>query len=386
MYLLFFLFGFFMFKGNIIILGQPFLYFEIFTYIVLILLFFLKKLRFMKFSKFIYLLILQNFLLAFNTGNFGLLQGAKNSISMLFILITFSSLSIHVKVEEKIKYFLYFIYGFELFSLVSILRIVIENSLYDSSTIYMYKSLFILPYGESNYVASFFLFFGLFQFTIFFENRFSYFDILNRINKIIFLFFMIIAPVLILILNSRTSILAYIITVAIISLKNSKNNLKKVAILVLSSVFIIVYFQKNTNFISLIFDRFLNENNNVSYRFNQFSLVLRDISNGNIFQLFFGNGYGSDKITYGILIHNLILKLLYSLGIFGTSIYLYIYYVLAGLGKRLFFFSMFGLLLGSMFEPILFTNYFDSIMMIIIGFFLNNDVKNQDLLGVKDEF
>ena len=288
---------------------------------------------------------------------------------MLMIYISINLLVNKISLNKRLTLFLIFLFIFGGLSLVSILNIVLTNNLYSETSFYMYKGLFNLPYGESNYIASFFLFIGLLLLSILFNKEQINLELQPIWFRFLFYVFLIVSPIVILILNSRASIIAYIITFSLVLLfKYKKNKVKSIVFLVfLFIIFILI--SKYTNFIGLLNSRIIDENVNVEARLNQYAEVIETIKHQNISKLLFGNGFGIDKFTFGILIHSLFLKIIYSYGVIGLIIQLYIYLKTFFISNKIFAFPMVGLAVVSMAEPVLFTGLIDYVIVISLATF-----------------
>ncbi|HFD1829666.1 TPA: hypothetical protein QFL99_002587, partial [Enterococcus faecium] len=182
------------------------------------------------------------------------------------------------------------------------------------------------------------------------------------------LFLSIICFLLVIILNSRTSIICYILGVLmnVVHTSISKNSSsKKVLFLLFIFIVAFIYVYLKTEFIELLLSRFTSENGNVSSRFSQFSQTYNDIKQFSLFELFFGRGYGSEKLNSILLIHNFLIKLIYSFGFLGCTIYFALLKNLFSGTEASFRIVLLIVLLGSMFEPALLTAFFDTIFFVI---------------------
>ncbi|MGM9904124.1 MAG: O-antigen ligase family protein [Enterococcus sp.] len=377
MSIIFILMGFLFFKGTFFLLNIPLFWIDAFTLFLVPIIIIKKRIIFNDIVLVLLCLFFQNLLLTFGNVNSSAFQGLKN-ISIMFLLYIGLTLFINdTPFFKKINYFLVFLFTFCGLSLFLIVNIVLKNRLFSTTSIYMYKGLFVLPYGESNYVASFFLFLGLLLLTLLFNKK--AFDLSQQPYwyKLIFCIFLIICPIVILILNSRSSIVAYTIILMLLLFKKFLHNKRKTFIISVLIISAVLLTNRYTNFIELVSNRFSGETTNVGARINQYTEVIELIKNESTIKLLLGNGFGTDKFKFGILIHNFFLKIIYSFGIIGLIPQLYIYIKMFFISNKLFSIPLLGLLIVSMVEPVLFTGMIDYLIIISLAMFTHSSDLNQ---------
>lgn len=303
--------------------------------------------------------------LAYNF-NIRSIEGIKTSFFMMLIYISFFNLFRRSTIQTSIKVFNIILLTFMICTFIGIINIVITNKLYNTSQLYMYKSYIILPYGASNYIAEFILYFIVVNFV----------SMINE-NSLKSLILVSIGIVSLLITNSRGALLALILTVAIFIIFNvRKIKISGIVIMCIGAVALFIINSK-LPFMDLMIDRFLSENNNVSYRWDQYLGTLKAIYFGNPITLMFGLGMGSELANSPMLIHNVILKLLHNVGFIGLMTYftyysIYIYRLKKCIPKfnelKKYLYGFIAIFIGSLFEVALYTPFME--YFIVINFAL----------------
>ncbi|MFD2803477.1 hypothetical protein ACFSYB_01000 [Litchfieldia salsa] len=145
--------------------------------------------------------------------------------------------------------------------------------------------------------------------------------------------------------------------------------------LVVISLFIV---GKETVFFTLILDRFNSESSNILSRLNQYNDIINYIFNNGIIKFFIGNGMGTEKSIFsdGLLIHNILLKLIFSIGLLGILLYaIYYYFFLSDLllvsreetELKKYFYSIIALGISSFVEPVLYTSFIEYFLVIYLA-------------------
>ncbi|SDP86353.1 hypothetical protein SAMN05216565_109128 [Litchfieldia salsa] len=370
-----FLLGISFYFGNILLplsgLNIPVFYTEIL--ILVLTMYYLivtKRALVDKYTIVIFILIFIHSVTLFITQDFvRALEGVKTYLFLFVIYYSINNFLMHLNQKKIFKFINTFEFTFFLFAIFGIYKIVISNNLYSTNTIYMYKSYFILPFGSSNYIS---------QIMLFFTITFLISALNNR--KIIYYLFSTLGITSLFLLNSRSAILSLIITILIFfitSVRKMRFNLKASVLfsLVVISLFIV---GKETVFFTLILDRFNSESSNILSRLNQYNDIINYIFNNGIIKFFIGNGMGTEKSIFsdGLLIHNILLKLIFSIGLLGILLYaIYYYFFLSDLllvsreetELKKYFYSIIALGISSFVEPVLYTSFIEYFLVIYLA-------------------
>lgn len=361
----------FLWLGTTNILGLPFQYIDFLSASLLVYLLVKKKeVRISKISFYLLLLFMSSFFPYFYVQGLSL-EGIKYFIFLIITVISYENFTYDHKPYDILKFLISLISSFVTLTAMSLLVIILNNGLESITGIYQYKNSLILGFGGSNYIAAILTFIGVLSLGIYFS---------NYIFKLETLYISVICLLMVIVLNSRTAIICFIVGIVLNLISNNYKNIYIYTAVILI-VLIIWYMYLKTNFISLLFIRFSTENGNISVRLNQFSHIFSAIKNFTVFELLFGRGYGSEKIYYGLLIHNLLLKLMYSFGIIGCFVYFRIFIKIFKNVNSPMRIAILTVFIGSMFEPILLTAFFDTIFFIITMTYMNF-VKSLKKFGV----
>ncbi|HWO77459.1 MAG TPA: O-antigen ligase family protein [Bacillus sp. (in: firmicutes)] len=369
------LLGILFYFGNILLpfsgINIPVFYIEIVA-LALTLFFLIKTKRVVidKFTVVIFCLIIIHTVTLFTTEDFvRAFEGVKTYIFLIVIYYSIKSFLETLNSKKIFKFIVAFEFCFFFFTFFKIIEIVISNNLYLTKTFYMYKSYFSLPFGNSNYIAQIMLFFTVAFFISALNNRrFFYFLLFTMGITSLFL------------LNSRSAILSLIITLLIYfttSVKKLRFNIKTsvVFIIVVVSLFLV---GRQSVFFTLALERFKFENGNISSRLNQYNDIINYIINSGIVKFLIGNGMGTEtSILNSLLIHNIILKVIFSIGILGFLSYVIYYYFflsdILSISKedtevKKYLYSIIALGISSLVEPVLYTSFIEYFLVMYLAF------------------
>ncbi|WP_148497792.1 hypothetical protein [Paenibacillus senegalensis] len=143
-------------------------------------------------------------------------------------------------------------------------------------------------------------------------------------------------------------------------------------------VLVTIVINKNSVFLTLLFERFSTEQVNILARLTQYSHIYHIIYNNGVVRFFFGNGMGTEtNILDGLLIHNIILKLIYSAGIIGALVYILYYFIVLkdfknvsfeGFRLKKYFYGVAALGITSFMEPVMYTAFIEFFLVVYVAF------------------
>lgn len=365
-----YLIGICMFLGSIQI-AIPVFYLEMLLTLYLIYLIFAGKEIVLDKNILFYFLffILQIFSAAINGGDY--LQGIKIYFFCIIIYTVIFNFLRNSSVEKIDSFFTKVSMTFLGASTLKIIYIVWENNLWNTNLIYNYKANFVLAYGSSNYIAAFFA-----CYSIYYLWKILSSDKIKIKNFGVLLVYSIV----ILLLNSRTSMIIYgvfALLLLIVKIIFSKITYSKKIFTSIFFLFAMIFISRLPTF-QLMLSRFENENVNLVYRFSQFSEVLEVMKNSEFLNILFGYGFGADKDGFSMLIHNVVLKLIYSTGVVSLVFYIFYIFKFINIGiKELENYTLLVLVLLviSFLEPVMYTalvEYYLAIILAVIQSMKNN--------------